>query len=48
MHWGTFKLTDEPMGEPPLRLSAALEARNIAAEKFIAGHIGQSWEIPRC
>jgi N-acyl-phosphatidylethanolamine-hydrolysing phospholipase D len=47
MHWGTFQLTDEPMGEPPLRLSAALEARNIAAEKFIAGHIGQSWEIPR-
>jgi N-acyl-phosphatidylethanolamine-hydrolysing phospholipase D len=47
MHWGTFKLTDEPMGEPPLRLSAALEARNIAAEKFIAGLIGQSWEIPR-
>ncbi len=47
MHWGTFKLTDEPIGEPPLRLSAALEARNIAAEKFIAGHIGQSWEIPR-
>lgn len=47
MHWGTFKLTDEPMGEPPLRLSAALEARNIAAEKFIAGDIGQSWEIPR-
>ena len=47
MHWGTFKLTDEPMGEPPLRLNAALEARNIAAEKFIAGDIGQSWEIPR-
>jgi N-acyl-phosphatidylethanolamine-hydrolysing phospholipase D len=45
MHWGTFKLTDEPMGEPPLRLKAALKARNIAAEKFSAGHIGQSWEL---
>ena len=45
MHWGTFQLTDEPIGEPPLRLSVALEARNIAAETFSAGHIGQSWEL---
>jgi hypothetical protein len=35
------------MGEPPLRLTAALEVKHIAAEKFIAGHIGQSWKIPR-
>jgi N-acyl-phosphatidylethanolamine-hydrolysing phospholipase D len=30
MHWGTFKLTDEPFGEPPLRLRAAWE--NTAAQ----------------
>lgn len=45
MHWGTFKLTDEPMDEPPLRLLAALAAKNIPQEHFIAGDIGQSWEI---
>lgn len=45
MHWGTFKLTDEPMGEPPLRLSAALAAKNIDAQTFSVGHIGQSWEV---
>ncbi len=22
MHWGTFKLTDEPLGEPPERARA--------------------------
>lgn len=27
MHWGTFRLTDEPLDEPPRRLRAAWEAR---------------------
>jgi L-ascorbate metabolism protein UlaG (beta-lactamase superfamily) len=27
MHWGTFKLTDEPMGEPPERLRTWFEGR---------------------
>jgi N-acyl-phosphatidylethanolamine-hydrolysing phospholipase D len=26
MHWGTFRLTDEPVGEPPERARAAFEA----------------------
>ena len=26
MHWGTFRLTDEPPGEPPVRLRAAWQA----------------------
>jgi L-ascorbate metabolism protein UlaG (beta-lactamase superfamily) len=26
MHWGTFKLTDEPLGEPPERARAAFDA----------------------
>ncbi len=45
MHWGTFRLTDEPLGEPPLLLSAALEKHGIAAEDFVAGKIGSSWTI---
>lgn len=45
MHWGTFRLTDEPLGEPPLLLSAALEKHGIPKEDFVAGGIGQSWHI---
>ena len=29
MHWGTFKLTDEPLDEPPLRLRAEWERRGL-------------------
>jgi N-acyl-phosphatidylethanolamine-hydrolysing phospholipase D len=45
MHWGTFRLTDEPLGEPPLRLQAELARRGIPAQRFIAGSCGQSWCI---
>ena len=36
MHWGTFKLTDEPRDDPALRLTAGLAARGIAADRFVA------------
>jgi len=36
MHWGTFKLTDEPWDEPAQRLAAGLHARGIDAARFIA------------
>lgn len=36
IHWGTFKLTDEPREDPPLRLAAGLEARGIDPEAFPA------------
>lgn len=29
MHWGTFRLTDEPMAEPPARLKAACIAAGV-------------------
>jgi L-ascorbate metabolism protein UlaG (beta-lactamase superfamily) len=29
MHWGTFKLTDEPLEEPPLRLDAEWKRRSL-------------------
>ncbi|MCU0649342.1 MAG: MBL fold metallo-hydrolase [Gemmatimonadaceae bacterium] len=34
MHWGTFKLTDEPMDEPPRRARAAWDAAGFAADDF--------------
>lgn len=36
MHWGTFKLTDEPRDEPAQRLAAGLAAQGIAPSAFIA------------
>jgi N-acyl-phosphatidylethanolamine-hydrolysing phospholipase D len=45
MHWGTFRLTDEPMGEPPLRLAAELARRGIPAADFVAGGVGEAWRV---
>lgn len=39
MHWGTFKLTDEPLDEPPLRTRAAWERAGLdPALLWIARH----------
>lgn len=45
MHWGTFQLTDEPLGEPPLLLTKALRQQAIPAERFTAGTVGEIWQI---
>ncbi len=45
MHWGTFRLTDEPMGEPPILLSQAAEGAGLSAESFVAGSIGEIREL---
>lgn len=34
MHWGTFRLTTEPLDEPPRRLAAARAAAGLAASAF--------------
>lgn len=36
IHWGTFKLTDEPRDDPALRLAAGLAAAGIEPSAFIA------------
>ncbi len=40
-HWGTFRLTDEPIEEPPQRLAAALAREGVAAEKFVVKRPGE-------
>lgn len=45
MHWGTFQLTDEPLGEPPLRLARELQKKSLAADAFAAGRVGDVWKI---
>ncbi len=34
MHWGTFRLTEEPLDEPPQRLRAALAAAGVDEQRF--------------
>jgi N-acyl-phosphatidylethanolamine-hydrolysing phospholipase D len=46
MHWGTFRLSDEPLGEPPLLLAAALSERNLPPGCFTTGAVGQQWHVP--
>ncbi len=45
MHWGTFRLTDEPMGEPPLLLKQIIQENDLPAHCFVAGNIGEVWEV---
>jgi L-ascorbate metabolism protein UlaG (beta-lactamase superfamily) len=42
MHWGTFKLTDEPMGEPPARLAAWCKERGIPDERVWILDVGEN------
>ena len=41
-HWGTFRLTDEPLGEPPVRLRAGLEAAKLTVGEFVVPKIGET------
>jgi len=41
IHWGTFKLTDEPREDPLVQLAAALAAAGAEPERFLALHPGQ-------
>ena len=43
IHWGTFKLTLEPMIEPPLRLQKALKNNGVPEEKFRVLSHGEKW-----
>jgi L-ascorbate metabolism protein UlaG (beta-lactamase superfamily) len=42
MHWGTFKLTDEPMGEPPARLRQVFEQRGWDPARLWLLDIGET------
>ncbi|HEY8077758.1 MAG TPA: MBL fold metallo-hydrolase, partial [Labilithrix sp.] len=42
MHWGTFKLTDEPLGEPPERLRTWWHERGHPDERLWVPDIGAS------
>ncbi len=41
MHWGTFKLTDEPVSEPPARMRKWFEGRAHAPERLWILDVGE-------
>ena len=45
MHWGTFKLTDEPLHEPPERLAAEWQRRCLDPQCCHVPAIGESLQI---
>ena len=42
MHWGTFRLTAEPLDEPPHLLAQAMTAAGVAADKFVVFQHGET------
>jgi L-ascorbate metabolism protein UlaG (beta-lactamase superfamily) len=45
MHWGTFKLTDEPLDEPPRRLREEWARRALPAEALRIPAIGETIDL---
>ncbi len=42
IHWGTFKLTDEPLDEPPKKLANARKEKNVPEDEFEVLKHGQT------
>jgi N-acyl-phosphatidylethanolamine-hydrolysing phospholipase D len=47
IHWGTFRLTDEPMDEPPLRTAAAWRALGLDSELLWIARFGETRVLTR-
>jgi L-ascorbate metabolism protein UlaG (beta-lactamase superfamily) len=47
MHWGTFKQSDEPLDEPPVRLEAERVRRGIPADRVKVLAIGETLDVAR-
>jgi N-acyl-phosphatidylethanolamine-hydrolysing phospholipase D len=44
-HWGTFKMADEPPGEPPLYLRRSLKEAGVREEEFILMNVGETLSV---
>ena len=45
IHWGTFKLTDEPRDDPALRLAEGLKSRAVDPSRFVALEPGEAFGL---
>jgi L-ascorbate metabolism protein UlaG (beta-lactamase superfamily) len=46
VHWGTFELGPEPIGDAPIRLRSSLQAQHVDPGRFRTLDAGQSWDVP--
>ena len=46
-HWGTFKLSDEPLGEPPAYLRKALRENGVDETQFILMKFGETLSLSK-
>jgi N-acyl-phosphatidylethanolamine-hydrolysing phospholipase D len=42
MHWGTFKLTDEPLNEPPVYLKKIMKDAGVSDDSFLVMNFGET------
>jgi N-acyl-phosphatidylethanolamine-hydrolysing phospholipase D len=42
LHWGTFKLTDEPLGEPPIYLKKVMKEASMSEDSFLVMKLGET------
>ncbi|WP_242343130.1 MBL fold metallo-hydrolase [Anaeromyxobacter terrae] len=47
MHWGTFKLADEPLDEPPRRVEAERVRRDLSPERVRVLAVGETLRVAR-
>jgi len=45
IHWGTYDLTDEPVGEPPVRFQAAVAAAGLGGDQGWVFRLGETREF---
>ena len=45
MHWGTFRLTDEPLGEPPARIVRYFKEHRLDRERLWVLDVGETRQL---